>query len=231
MMNLLPRAAALALCIAGLPIHLLICLLIRLQDGGPSLYRCNRLGRGGRVYTLLKYRTMRPDCKRLVRDTFKVVVDRGDSRVTRLGRLLRCGIDELPQLWNIVRGDMAWIGPRPDEAWILAHYGPAIRQRLELAPGITGLAQVLGSRNMPAPLSYAIDIWYQRHRNFRIDLWVVAMTPLFMLGWRSAGRARLQRLVKMTEIEEIAAACESELVAAKRMAGQCRAAVQENVTA
>ncbi len=210
------RIAAFVACLVGLPIHLLICLIIRLQDRGPAIYRCRRLGREGSVYTMFKYRTMRVGSPPLIRDGFKVTVDKADARVTRIGRLLRCGIDELPQLWNIALGDMNWVGPRPDEHWMLPNYGQACRERLLTKPGITGLAQVLDSRNSPTSMGYAIDIWYNRHRSFVLDLNIILLTPLFILGWRSVAFSLRRRLTTDEEVLRLSAASQEEIADAER---------------
>jgi lipopolysaccharide/colanic/teichoic acid biosynthesis glycosyltransferase len=216
MTELLGRATALLVCVVGLPIHLAVCLAIRLQDLGPAIYSCRRLGCDGTSYTMFKYRSMTVGCSPLIGSGFKVAVAKNDTRVTPLGRILRCGIDELPQLWNVVRGEMAWVGPRPDESWMLPKYGLACHERLHSKPGITGLAQVLDSRNFPTALGYAIDIWYNRYRTLFLDLWVISRTPFFVLGWRSIGSARLRRLLRDEELLGIAAACEKEVNAAEK---------------
>jgi lipopolysaccharide/colanic/teichoic acid biosynthesis glycosyltransferase len=212
------RIVALLLCVLALPLHLVICMLIRLTDGHAAIYRCERLGRYGTPYILFKYRTMKMGCPPLLQSGFKAVVQKADPRVTTLGRFLRCGIDELPQLWNIVRGEMAWIGPRPDESWMLSNYGPNSRERLMIAPGITGMAQVLGSRNQPTAVGYAIDLWYKRHASFLDEIWVICATPLFILGWRSIGRQYLARLMYMPEFASLVTLCQAELDDAERQA-------------
>ena len=143
---------------------------------------------------MLKYRSMRVGCGTRIDDGFKTVIAPGDTRVTPAGRILRCGLDEIPQLLHVIRGEMAWIGPRPDELWMLPHYGPEIRGRLSVTPGITGLAQVCGSRNLETPAVYALEIWAARHRTAALTLRIVAMTPLFVLGWRDIGRPLLNQV-------------------------------------
>ena len=147
---------------------------------------------------------------------FKTVVAARDPRVTQFGRWLRSGIDELPQLWSIIRGDMAWVGPRPDEAWMLPNYGPESKRRLSVAPGITGLAQVLNSRDLPLAESYAIDLWYLDHREILLDIWIVFVTPLFMVGWTTVGRGRLNRLRISPIFEQLRQSCDTELLAAHK---------------
>jgi lipopolysaccharide/colanic/teichoic acid biosynthesis glycosyltransferase len=219
MTKLFGRIVAFVLCLGGLPIHLAICLALRLQDGGPAIYRCLRLGRGGQIYYMLKYRTMKVGCPPVIVSGFRMIVAQADPRVTRLGRWLRCGIDELPQLWNIVRGEMGWVGPRPDEAWMLPHHGPVCKRRLWVRPGITGLAQVLDSRNLSTAEGYAIDVWYITHRCIWLDAWIVLVTPPFMAGWRSVGQGRLTKLRKLPEIEELRQGCDTEIARSEASEG------------
>jgi undecaprenyl phosphate N,N'-diacetylbacillosamine 1-phosphate transferase len=207
----LGRLVAFLVCVVALPLHLIICMLIRLKDGQAAIYHCERLGRNGTPYIMFKYRTMQMGCLPLLQSGFKAVVQEADPRVTPLGRFLRCGIDELPQLWNIVRGEMAWIGPRPDESWMLPNYGPNSKERLLIAPGITGMAQVLGSRNQPTAVGYAIDLWYKRHANFLDDIWVICATPLYILGWRSLGKQYLRKLMHLPAFAQLVLVCQVEL--------------------
>jgi len=160
---------------------------------------------------MLKYRSMKVDCAPVVHAGSKVIVEINDPRVTPLGRLLRCGIDELPQLANIVRGEMRWVGPRPVPVSILPKYGPVIRERFNLQPGITGLAQVLHSRTCSSARALAIDIWYLRHHNLSLNLWVIVATPLFICGWKSVGQNRLYRMLQMPEFCELEQRCQEEL--------------------
>jgi len=160
---------------------------------------------------MLKYRSMKVNCAPLVHAGSKVIVEANDPRVTPLGRLLRCGIDELPQIVNIVRGEMTWVGPRPVPVSVLSKYGPLIRERFNLRPGITGLAQVLHSRTCSSARALTIDIWYLRHRNLRIDLWIMAVTPLFICGWKSVGKIRLNRLLQIPEFQDLEKRCQEEL--------------------
>jgi lipopolysaccharide/colanic/teichoic acid biosynthesis glycosyltransferase len=206
------RVIAGALVLAGLPVHLVICALIWLGDRGSPLYRARRIGKTGVRFVMFKYRTMRTSSAAHVNNDFKSVVQPNDPRVTRLGRFLRAyGIDELPQLLNIVRGDMNWIGPRPDESWMWPNYGPSIRQRVSVKPGITGLAQIFDGRDLSTAGSYAIDLWYIRHRGFWMDLYIAAATPAFIAGFRSVGWSRLQALMSSDELYELESQCSREL--------------------
>lgn len=205
------RILAFLLCVMALPLHFLACVCIRLSDFGPALYRDYRVGRGEKPFWMLKYRSMKVNCKPVIHAGSKLIVEDKDPRVTGLGRLLRCGIDELPQLANIVLGEMAWVGPRPVPVSVLPRYGTVIRRRFALRPGITGLAQVLDSRHCSSARALAIDLWYLRHRNFWIDFWVIFATPLFIAGWKSIGHNKLIRLLKTEEFVELEQECQREL--------------------
>jgi lipopolysaccharide/colanic/teichoic acid biosynthesis glycosyltransferase len=205
------RLFAVLAVIAFAPFHLAIAALIFLGDRGPVFYRSVRIGKDGRPFEIFKYRSMQVGCVARIDDGFKTVVDKCDARVTAVGRILRCGLDEIPQLLNVIRGEMAWIGPRPDEPWMAPHYGCVIRRRLSFAPGITGLAQVCGSRHLATPQVYALEIWAARHRTAALTLRIIAMTPLFVLGWRTVGRSLLNRMLMNSEVLEIERACEREL--------------------
>jgi lipopolysaccharide/colanic/teichoic acid biosynthesis glycosyltransferase len=211
MKYVLGRCAAGAAILFGLALHGVLSALIRVFDRGPVFYRARRLGLNGIPFDMLKYRSMKVGSRPVLGEGFKVVVESGDARVSTLGNWLRCGLDELPQLWNILRGEMSWVGPRPDEAWMLDHYGPSISERLMVRPGITGLAQILNSRENPTALGYAIDIWYRRHRSVSLDLWIMAMTPLYIAGFLSIGSRRLDVLRSSAEFQNLARACEQEL--------------------
>jgi len=150
-------------------------LAVKLQDGGPVLYRQRRVGKDGEEFELLKIRTMVVGAEKLGAG---FAVDRGDARITRTGRLLRkLSIDELPQLWNVVRGDMSVIGPRPTLSYQVERYTPRQRRRLEVKPGLTGWAQIHGRAALPWEERIELDVWYVEHRSPKVDLEILARTP------------------------------------------------------
>ena len=150
-------------------------LAIKLDDGGPVFYRQRRVGLNGKEFELVKLRTME------VRAEHKgagFAVNEGDPRITRAGRLLRrLSIDELPQLWNVVRGDMSLVGPRPTLAYQVARYTPRERRRLEVRPGITGWAQIQGRARVPWDERIELDVWYVENRSPWLDLRIIMRTP------------------------------------------------------
>ena len=153
---------------------------IKLEDGGPILFRQGRVGKDGDDFELLKLRTM------VVGAETKgagFAVDRGDPRITRVGRFLRrTSIDELPQLWNVVRGEMSLIGPRPTLRYQVEKYTPRQRRRLEVLPGITGWAQIHGRASLSWDERIELDVWYVEHRSRLTDLLILFRTPLALFG-------------------------------------------------
>jgi lipopolysaccharide/colanic/teichoic acid biosynthesis glycosyltransferase len=148
---------------------------IRLEDGGPVLYRQRRVGKDGREFELLKRRTMVVGAERLGAG---YAIDEGDPRITRAGRMLRrLSVDELPQLWNVVRGDMSLVGPRPTLAYQVERYTERQRRRLDVKPGLTGWAQIHGRASLPWSDRIELDVWYVEHRSFWLDLRILARTP------------------------------------------------------
>jgi lipopolysaccharide/colanic/teichoic acid biosynthesis glycosyltransferase len=155
-------------------------LAIKLEDGGPVLYRQMRVGKDGADFELLKLRTMVVGAEK---QGAGLAVNRGDARITRAGRLLRrLSIDELPQLWNVVRGDMSVIGPRPTLRYQVDSYDERQLHRLDVKPGITGWAQIHGRASLPWADRIELDLWYVRHRDWKTDLLILLRTPLALVG-------------------------------------------------
>ncbi len=171
--------AGLGLVVAG-PVLAAAALAVKLEDRGPVLYRQTRVGKDGRDFEVLKLRSMVVGAER---QGTGFAVDRGDTRITRVGRLLRrTSIDELPQLWNVVRGDMSVIGPRPTLRYQVDRYDERQRHRLDVRPGLTGWAQIHGRATLPWAERIELDLWYVEHRSPRVDLAILARTPLALLG-------------------------------------------------
>jgi lipopolysaccharide/colanic/teichoic acid biosynthesis glycosyltransferase len=171
--------AGTALVLAS-PVLGLAALAVRLTSRGPVLYRQVRVGKGGGGFELLKLRTMVQGAETMGAG---FAVDRGDPRITSVGRILRrLSFDELPQLWNVMRGDMSMIGPRPTLRYQVERYTPRQRRRLEVKPGITGWAQVQGRAALPWDERIELDVWYVEHRSPWLDLRVLARTPRALFG-------------------------------------------------
>ena len=165
--------AGLGLALAS-PVLVAAAVAIKLEDRGPVLYRQTRVGQGGRDFELLKLRTMVVGAET---QGAGFAVNVGDSRITRVGAFLRrTSIDELPQLLNVVRGDMSLIGPRPTLRYQVERYDERQRRRLEVKPGITGWAQIHGRAELSWPERIELDVWYVEHRSLRLDLRILAKT-------------------------------------------------------
>ena len=172
------RAMDLAIaCLAAvvvLPLMAVIAVVIRLDSRGPALLRQTRVGRHGEDFELLKFRTMVVGAHAM--GSGWLVAER-DPRITRVGHFLRrWSLDELPQLFNVLRGDMSIIGPRPTLRYQVDQYTDFQRRRLEVRPGITGWAQVQGRNDLPWPARIELDVHYVEHRSLRLDLEILRRT-------------------------------------------------------
>jgi lipopolysaccharide/colanic/teichoic acid biosynthesis glycosyltransferase len=184
-------SAALGLAITS-PLLAIAAVAIVLDDGRPVLYRQRRVGHDGQEFDLLKLRTMIVGAET---QGAGWAVDKGDPRITRVGRVLRrLSIDELPQLWNVLRGEMSLIGPRPTLAYQVERYTPRQRRRLEIKPGLTGWAQIHGRTKLTWDERIELDVWYVDHRSAWVDLKILARTPKALFsgtykgetgGWRN----------------------------------------------
>ena len=162
------------------PVLALAAIAIKLEDGGPILYRQRRVGLHGRDFDLLKLRTMVPEAEKLGAG---LAVNEGDPRITRVGRLLRrLSLDELPQLANVLKGDMSLIGPRPTLRYQVERYDERQRRRLDVKPGITGWAQVHGRARLPWAERIELDLFYVENRSFLLDVKILARTPLALFS-------------------------------------------------
>ena len=171
--------AGLGLALAG-PFLAAAALAIKLDDGGPVLFRQTRVGKDGKDFELVKLRSMTVGAEHVGAG---FAVDQGDARITRVGRALRrLSVDELPQLWNVLRGDMSVIGPRPTLRYQVDRYTDRQRRRLEVRPGLTGLAQVNGRATLAWDDRIELDVWYVDNRSPLVDLKILLRTPLALFG-------------------------------------------------
>jgi lipopolysaccharide/colanic/teichoic acid biosynthesis glycosyltransferase len=184
-MTWVKEAADRALAAVGLvalsPVYAGISLWILAESGRPVLFRQPRAGKDGRPFSMLKFRTMVQDAVRVGRemglsdDPFGVIPD--DPRITRSGRFLRrTSLDELPQLWNVLLGDMSLVGPRPDLLEQVANYAPSDRRRLAVKPGITGWAQIHGRDEIPWEQRFELDAWYVENWSLGLDARILLAT-------------------------------------------------------
>ena len=177
-----------------LPLLGAISLAITLESHGPILFRQRRVGRGGRLFTLFKFRSMRDGAEDLHQDmlahsetTGPIFKMRRDPRVTQVGRLIRrLSLDELPQLWNVIRGDMSLVGPRPPMPAEVDEYAEWHRKRLDVSPGMTGLWQVSGRQELAYDDRVRLDLHYIENWSLWLDLAIIARTIPAVLSMRGA---------------------------------------------
>jgi lipopolysaccharide/colanic/teichoic acid biosynthesis glycosyltransferase len=188
--------SALGLVVSA-PVCAVLAVAIRLGDGGPVFFRQERVGKGGRVFTALKFRSMRPDAEALVG---AVQAAEHDSRVTPIGRLMRAtAMDELPQLWNILVGDMSFVGPRAlrpgeieaeGEALVRLEDVPGYEQRITVLPGLTGVAQIYAPRDVPRRHKFRYDRLYVRKQSWALDARLILLSfwISFLGTWEARGK-------------------------------------------
>lgn len=188
---------ALALGLIFSPLMLVIVVLTR-REGGSVIYKHRRVGLNGKMFGCLKFRTMVPNADQVLRELLESdpalkaewVRDhklRNDPRITRLGRFLRrTSLDELPQIWNVLRGEMSLVGPRPVVREELLRYGRSVRVYLSTKPGITGLWQVTGRNDTDYRRRVALDAYYARNQNLLLDMYILFKTTGVVLGGSGA---------------------------------------------
>ncbi len=171
------------------PVVALAMLAIRLESGGHPIYRQRRVGRDGEEFDMLKLRTMDSGAERIGAG---LAVNEGDTRITRVGRFLRrYSIDELPNLVNVLRGEMSLIGPRPTIQVQVAQYTERQRGRLSIKPGLTGWAQIHGRTSLPWEERIELDLWYVEHRSLRLDLRILVLTARMLVTGHGLYRGEL----------------------------------------
>ncbi len=198
------RAAKRALDVTGAAVGLALsapvvgaaALLIKREDGGPVLFRQERVGIDGRAFEVLKLRTMVVDAES---QGAGYAVAEGDPRILRIGDLLRrTSVDELPQFWNVLVGEMSLVGPRPTLRYQVDRYTDRQRRRLEVKPGLTGWAQIHGRAQLPWDERIELDVWYVEHQSLGLDLRIMLRTVGTLLsrsgtykgadgGWQADG--------------------------------------------
>jgi lipopolysaccharide/colanic/teichoic acid biosynthesis glycosyltransferase len=197
---------AIATLIVGAPMLGLIAVAIKLSSPGPVFFMQDRVGWQGRMFHIIKFRSMvrhapdirNPDGSAYSSDT--------DLRVTRLGRILRrTSLDELPQLWNVVRGEMSLVGPRPELAEGIGSYRPADFRRLYVRPGITGWAVVHGRNDVPISTRRELDTWYADHASFLLDLKILLKTIAMVVVSQGINRTAGPTLADATSAHPVEA--------------------------
>jgi exopolysaccharide production protein ExoY len=188
---------AVILAIVFAPLIVVIAVLLH-RDGGPIIFRHRRVGRHGKAFDCLKFRSMVPDADRVLRELLEQHPEfraewlrdhklKDDPRVTSVGRFLRrTSLDELPQLWNVIRGEMSLVGPRPVVREELLRYGRCACVYLAARPGVTGLWQVNGRNNTDYRRRVVLDVYYVRRQNLMLDLYILFKTTYVVLGGSGA---------------------------------------------
>jgi lipopolysaccharide/colanic/teichoic acid biosynthesis glycosyltransferase len=198
--RLVDTTVSVGLLVVLAPLIAFVAIAIKLESRGPVFFRCRRIGFGGRPFSMLKFRKMREGA------AGPALTVACDARFTRVGRFLSLSkIDELPQLWNVLRGDMSLVGPRPEDETFVADYRKAYEQILRVKPGITGLCQLafvkeseilnaadrLGDyRRRVLPQKVAIDMLYAAKRSFGMDMRILVWTPVAVVARRDVAVAR-----------------------------------------
>jgi lipopolysaccharide/colanic/teichoic acid biosynthesis glycosyltransferase len=180
---------AIASLIVGAPMLGLIAVAIKLSSPGPVFFMQERVGCQGRMFHIIKFRSMVHHAAYIRNPDGSAYSSETDLRVTRLGRILRrTSLDELPQLWNVVRGEMSLIGPRPELAEGIRSYRPADFKRLHVRPGMTGWAVVHGRNDVPISARRELDTWYADHAGFLLDLKILLKTIAMVVGSQGINR-------------------------------------------
>ena len=186
-------AIAAILLLILVPVLVAVAIAIRLETQGPAFYRGERIGRFGNRFTMVKFRSMRANCdaaahaafvRSLMQDgaTCDVYKVPNDPRITRVGAFLRrTSLDEIPQLWNVLLGDMSLVGPRPDVPYAVENYADWMHRRLDAKPGMTGLWQVSGRSRLSLLEMYRLDVNYVGSASLATDLGILFRTPTALL--------------------------------------------------
>jgi lipopolysaccharide/colanic/teichoic acid biosynthesis glycosyltransferase len=184
--RLLDRIAALVLLVISSPVLIAACIAIRFESSGSPIYRQRRIGKDGVPFDLYKLRTMVSGAEGMGTG---LAVDEGDPRITRVGGFLRrFSLDELPNLINVLRGEMSLVGPRPTVRAQVEQYSERQRKRLTVEPGITGWAQIRGRAALPWHDRIELDLWYVEHWSLRLDLRILVATVGLLLSGKGLYR-------------------------------------------
>jgi exopolysaccharide biosynthesis polyprenyl glycosylphosphotransferase len=193
-------AIAVVVSLVVMPMLLVVAVLVRCSSPGPVLFRQMRIGKDGQTFLMYKFRTMFADNNPMIHhDYYRSLVDRSakpiggvfklsnDPRITPVGRILRrFSLDELPQLFNVLKGDMSLVGPRPPQPYEVAMYDERARLRLSVTPGITGLWQVSGRNELDFHEMVDLDLTYIARWSFWLDLLIILRTPLVLITAKGA---------------------------------------------
>lgn len=165
------------------PVFIVLFILIHTDSPGPAFFSHKRVGKNGKIFTIHKFRTMKTEAK----DQELAPVTSNDTRITKLGRFLRrTSLDEMPQFWNVLKGDMSLIGPRPEMEFIVKNYTPIEKCRLLIKPGITGIWQVRGRKDLPLHANVEYDLYYIINESLTLDLRILLNTITVVISGKGA---------------------------------------------
>jgi len=182
MKRILDLVITILMFILLLPLMLLCAMLVRLSSPGPVFFRQQRLGLSGPPFSIVKFRTMMHNAPPLRCSDGSAYTGADDPRITGIGRFLRkTSLDELPQLWNVLRGEMSIVGPRPDQVDQLQYYTAAEKAKLRVKPGLTGLAQINGRNGIPWQARKALDVDYVNRQSLALDVLILVKTIPYVL--------------------------------------------------
>lgn len=206
---------ALIAVIILLPLFIIISIFEKLQDGGDVFYITKRLGFKGKSFNFYKFRGMKKDVQPIVTDDLKFVTVKNDSRITPLGKILRLGFDELAQLFNVLKGDMCIIGPRPNLLWANELYDEREKLRLDVLPGITGLTQILDGRALHIRDNFELDVRYVENSNLWTDVKIILFTLPYSFGMKELSKKYFKKYLEglpcQRTIDDLAGKIESKL--------------------
>jgi undecaprenyl phosphate N,N'-diacetylbacillosamine 1-phosphate transferase len=191
---MIERLLCIIVFIIILPILLLIAGVIKMTSKGSIFYITKRVGYNGKSFNLLKFRSMFDNVPPVLTQDLRFVVEINDKRVTPIGKILRIGFDELPQLWNVIKGEMTLIGPRPHNASFVKYYNENVSKRLKMLPGITSLAVVCNGRSLSDAENNMLDVYYIENYSYLMDITILIYTILYMIGFRSIGNRLLNSI-------------------------------------
>lgn len=220
--RLLDVAVSLAALIVLSPVMIVLAVLVRLTSAGPALYTQLRAGQHGRPFRMVKFRSMVVNAEHMGAG---YGMEKDDPRITKMGRLLRAtSLDELPQSWNILIGDMSIVGPRPGLLYQAAGYSEEQARRLAVRPGVTGWAQIHGRNEIPWSKRIELDLWYVDNMSFSLDLHIVLRTIAVVLS-----RSGVRQDQSASEVEDFASAPDSHVVSDTLVLGVGKGTHQEEV--
>lgn len=174
---------ALSALIIFAPVFLLLYIGIHIDSPGPAIFSHKRVGKNGKLFVVHKFRTMKADAK----DQELAPASPRDSRITKLGRFLRrTSLDEMPQFWNVLKGDMSLVGPRPEMEFIVKNYSPIEKCRLLIKPGITGIWQIRGRKDLPLHANVEYDLYYIISSSLLLDLRILLNTITVVISGKGA---------------------------------------------